>query len=155
MKTLQVMGAYVAFMLVVGAGTATAAGLNEGKEWLTWTPSERNVYVRGFIEGYWRGSQSTCRLADDLFEVNKPHRLGKGPSARCEARLDNYTKIQVIDSGPDFSAYTAIITEFYIKYPEYQNIAKVHLLYFLSDRNFKTADQLYKIALKGEIRDHF
>jgi hypothetical protein len=155
MKTLPVMGACVALVLVMGARSATAAGLNEGKEWLAWTPAERNVYVRGFIEGYWRGSQSTCRLADDLFEVNKTHRLGEGPSGRCEARLENYTKIEITDSGPDFSAYTTIITEFYTKHPEYQNIAKVHLLYFLSDRNFKTADQLYQIAVKGEIRDHY
>lgn len=154
MKTLSVIGVCVALALVMGAGSATAERLNEGKEWLAWTPVERNVYLRGFIEGYWRGSQSTCALADNLFEVGKPHRLGQEPSGRCEARLEEYTKIKTTDSGLDFSAYTTIITEFYTKYPEYQNIAKAHILYFLSDRNFKTVDQLYQMALKGEIRDH-
>jgi hypothetical protein len=68
--------------------------------------------------------------------------------------LEEYTKIKTTNSGLDFSAYTTIITEFYTKYPEYQNVAKAHLLYFLSDRNFKTADQLYQMAVKGKIRDH-
>lgn len=89
-KTLSVIGVCVALVLVIG--TASAAGkLNEGKEWLTWTPAERNLYLRGFMEGYWRGSQSTCALADRLFEVGKPHRLGQEPSGRCEARLESYT----------------------------------------------------------------
>ena len=45
-----------------------------------------------------------------------------------------------------------MITEFYTKHPEYQAIAFVNLLKSLSDRNYKTADQLYQMALKGELR---
>ena len=153
--TLLLIGACVAILFVTDAGAATPAELGGGKEWLAWTPAERNVYVRGFIEGYWRGSQSACRLADDLFEVNKPHRVGQGPSGRCEARLEEYTKIETTDSGPDLSAYTTVLTEFYTKHPEYQNIPTVYILSFLSNRNYKTADQLYQMAVKGEMRTHF
>jgi hypothetical protein len=116
---------------------------------------ERNVYIRGFIEGFWRAWHDACRLADDLFEVGKRLRLGQEPSGRCEVRLENYSKIRILDSGPDFSTYTTVITEFYTKHPEYQNIPKAHILSYLTDRNFKTADELYQMALKGEMPTHF
>lgn len=158
LKTIKVfigIGACAALLLLVGATPAAPEELHAGKQWLAWTPAGRNVYVQGFIEGYWKGSQTACRLADELFEVGESHRLGQGPSGRCEARLEKYTKIKTSDSGPDFSAYTAVITEFYTKYPEYQNIPTGYLLFFLSDRNYGTADQLYQLVLKGgEWRGH-
>src|SRR6266403_101704 len=122
MKTLPVIGVCVVLLLLTGAAAGNPPAPDEGKDWLTWTPAERSVYVRGFIEGYWRGSDSACRLADELFEVGKPHRLGQTPRGRCEARLEEYTKIKTTDSGLDFSAYTTVITEFYTKHPVYQNI---------------------------------
>jgi hypothetical protein len=155
MKTLLVIGICIALLLLTGAAFATPAELGGGKEWLAWSSAERNVYVRGFIEGYWRGTHSTCELADDLFEVGKPHRLYQGPSGRCEARLDNYTKIGTPDTMPDFTAYTTVMTEFYGKYPEYQNIPQAYLMRFLTDRNYKTADQLHKMAVNGEMNTHF
>jgi hypothetical protein len=155
MKTVPVIGICVALLLLTSAAVAAPAEIGGGKEWLAWSPAERNVYIRGFIEGYWRGTHSTCELADDLFEVGKPHRLYQGPSGRCEARLDNYTKIETPASKPDFTAYTTVMTEFYTKYPEYQNIPQVYLMSFLTDRNYKTADQLYQMAVKGEMRTHF
>jgi hypothetical protein len=155
MKTVPVIGVCAVLLLLTGAAAGSPPGLDEGKDWLTWTPAERSVYVRGFIEGYWRGSDSACRLADELFEVGKPHRLGQTPRGRCEARLAEYTKIKTTDSGLDFSAYTTVITEFYTKHPEYQNIPKVYLLSFLTNRSYKTADQLYEMAVKGEMRTHF
>jgi hypothetical protein len=155
MKVLLVTGLSVAFIVAMGADDAKAAESYEGKEWLAWTAAERNVYIRGFIEGFWRASHDACRLADDLFEVGKRHRLGQEPSGRCELRLENYSKIRILDSGPDFSAYTTVITEFYTTHPEYQNIPKAHILSYLTDRKFKTADQLYQMALKGEMPTHF
>jgi hypothetical protein len=154
-KTLLAMGACAAFLLLIGAAPATSEELQPGKQWLAWTPAERNVYVQGFIEGYWKGSQTACRLADDLFEVGKPQRLGQGPSGRCEARLEKYSKIKFSDSGPDFNAYTTVVTDFYSKHPEYQHIPTGYLLFSLSDRNYGTADQLYQMVLKGgEWRAH-
>lgn len=145
----------MALLILTGAAAGNPLGPDEGKEWLAWTPAERNVYIHGFIEGYWRGTDAACMLTDELFEVGKPHRLGQTPSGRCEARIEEYTKIKTSDSGPDFSAYTTVITEFYTKHPEYQNIPKVYLLSFLTNRNYKTADQLYEMAVKGEMRTHF
>jgi hypothetical protein len=115
----------------------------------------------GFIDGYLRGSHQACDATDDLFEVGKWHRLGDDrhpseiPSARCLARLDMYSKYKLVESRPDFSAYTDVITEFYTRHPEYQDIPYVYLLEFLSDNKYKTAEQLYQMALKGEIRTSF
>ncbi len=69
--------------------------------------------------------------------------------------MEEYTKIETTDSGPDLSAYTTVLTEFYTKHPAYQNIPTVYILSFLSNRNYKTADQLYQMAVKGEMRTHF
>jgi len=41
--TLLLMGACVAILFVTDAGAATPAELGGGKEWLAWTPAERNV----------------------------------------------------------------------------------------------------------------
>jgi hypothetical protein len=73
------------------------------------------------------------------------------PSARCLARMEKYSKARYT-SGPDFSTYTDVITEFYTKHPEYQGIPFMNLMKWLSDRNHKTADDLYQMALKGEMR---
>jgi hypothetical protein len=145
-RTLLLMGACMALPFVSRTAPATPEELNAGKQWLGWTLDQRNVYVYGFIEGYWKGSQTACRLADDLFEVGKHHRVGEGPRARCENRLEQYTKIKTTDSGPDFSAYTTLVTEFYARHPEYQNVSIGYLLLSLSDRNYQSVDQLYQMA---------
>ena len=155
MKRLPMTGVCIALLLLTSTVLAAPAEVGGGKEWLAWSMAERNVYIRGFIEGYWRGTHSTCELADDLFEVGKPHRLYQGPAGRCEAHLDNYSKIGTPDTTPDFTAYTSVMTEFYTKHPEYQNIPQVYLMSFLTDRNYKTADQLYQMAVKREMRTHF
>ncbi len=54
-------------------------------------------------------------------------------------------------SGPDFSAYADVITDFYTKHPEYKGIPFVDLMKSLGDHNYKTADQLYQMALNGEL----
>jgi hypothetical protein len=114
--------------------------------------------VNGFITGYQRGSLSACEVADELFEVGKPDRLGDEhhpseiPSARCLARMEEYSKARYAEaSGPDFSAYVDVITEFYTNHPEYKGIPFVDLMKSLGDHNYKTADQLYQMALKGEL----
>jgi hypothetical protein len=138
-------------MLLVAGAASASEGPHAGQLWLAWTPAERNIFVQGVIEGYWKGSQTACKLADDLFEVGKPHRLGQSPSGRCEARLEQFTKIKNTDSGPDLSAYTTVITEFYEKHPEYQNVPAGYLLFALGDPNYVTADHLYHMVLKGDL----
>ena len=118
-----------------------------GQEWLSWNPAERSAFTIGFIDGYLRGTRKACDAANDLFEVGKGHRLGEDPSARCQSRIESYSK--------DADAYIAVLTDFYTKYPAYRNIPFIYLFFFLSDNQFKTADQLYKMALKGEMRTNF
>jgi len=148
-------GACAVLLLNTGAAPATRDKADPGAEWLAWSPSERAIYVRGFFEGYGNGGQAACKLADDLFEVGKLHHLGEAPRTRCEDHLEKYTKITISDSGLDFSAYTEVITDFYTKHPEYWNITYGYIMSLLNDRNYKTADQLYRLAVEGRISTHF
>jgi hypothetical protein len=133
--------------------------MDRGGEWLSWSPRERDTFVDGFISGYRQGSQGGCDVAQELFgKPGKMYRQGDEhhpseiSSARCLALTEKYSKARYTEtSGPDFSAYTDVITEFYRKHPEYQGIPFVNLLKSLSDRDYKTADQLYGMALKGEL----
>jgi len=133
--------------------------LDRRGEWLSWSPGQRATYVDGFITGYLHGSHSACEAADNLFETDKPHSLGDEqhpsdvPSARCLARMEDYSKATYTESsGPDFSAYTDVITEFYTKHPDSEDIPFVNLMKVLSDHDYRTADQLYQMVLKGELR---
>ncbi len=149
--------------LVVLAIFATAhpqpGQIDRGGEWLSWNPGERATFVNGFVAGYRQGTHSACEVAQELFgKPGKGYRLGdehhpsEMPSARCLARMEEYSKAKYTEaSGLDVTAYTDVITEFYTKHPEYQGIAFVNLMKVLSDRNYKTADQLYQMALKGEL----
>jgi hypothetical protein len=47
-----------------------------GGDWLSWTQSERNRYVIGFLDGYLMARHTACIAADSLFEVGQPHRMG-------------------------------------------------------------------------------
>jgi hypothetical protein len=121
--------------------------LERGGEWLSWTPAERNTFVVGFIDGYMKGTIDACHAADELFEVGQPHRLGdehhptEVPSGRCLAHVDrNYSKIRFANSATDASAYTAVITDFYTKHPEYSGIPFIKLMLLLSDKNHKTTE---------------
>ena len=133
--------------------------LDRGGEWLSWSPGERSTFVDGFIAGYRQGSHGACDVAQELFgEPGKMYRLGdehhssEMPSAGCLARMEEYSKAKYTEaSGMDESAYTDVISEFYTKHPEYQGVPFVKLLSLLSDRNYKTADELYHMVLRGEL----
>jgi hypothetical protein len=154
--TFLVIGACAVVLLSAGAVPATREKVNSGTAWLAWSAAEREVYVRGFIYGYGNGSEAACKLADDLFEVGKHHRVGEGPRARCENRVERYyTKIKMLDSGFDFGAYASVITDFYTKHPEYQNVSESYLLSLLSDQDYKSADQFYQMVLKGLMTNRF
>lgn len=157
-KYLLGRGALLILILTCLAAQLRPEQLERGGEWLSWSQGERNTYVYGLISGYRRGSLKACNVADDLIEVGQPHRLGDAqhpsemPSARCLARRDNYSKCKYINSVVECSAYTTVITEFYTKHPEYQGIPFPFLMDFMSDSNYKIADQLYQMALRGELR---
>ena len=154
-KWLKAVGASTVLVLLLGANDARRPDQLDGDEWIAWTQGERNAYVIGSIEGYWRASHDACRLADDLFEVGKRHRLGQEPSGRCQNHLENYSKMRMINSSVDVCAYTSVITEFYGKHPEFRNIPKGYLMSFLTDQKYKTADQLSEMAMRKEIHTQF
>ncbi len=154
-------GAFVILVVVICAAAQVRPDqLDRGGEWLAWSPGERATFVNGFMAGYRQGSHGACEAAQELFgEPGKMYRLGDDrhpsemPTARCLARTEEYSKAKFSEaSGLDVTAYTDVITEFYTKHPAYQGVPFVNLLNLLSDRNHKTADQLYQMALKGELR---
>ena len=128
-----------------------------GGEWLSWTTSERNRYVYGYLDGYLLARNRACDVADDLFEVGMPHRLGDDqhpteiPSGRCLAVVDTFSRYKFKDSSLDVDVYVKPITEFYSKHPQYQAVPFPFLMEFLSDKKCSTADQLYQMALAGKL----
>ncbi len=128
-----------------------------GGEWLSWTQSERNRYVIGFLDGYLMARHTACIAADSLFEVGQPHRMGdeqhptEFPSGRCLASVDEYSRFKYINSMVDLSAYTVPITEFYAKHPEHRDIFVSSLMEFLSDKKCSTSNQLFQMAQTGKL----
>lgn len=131
--------------------------LERGREWLSWTSSERNRYVLGYLDGYLTARHTACLAADSLFEVGQPHRMGDDqhpseyPSGRCLESVDSFSRFKYIDSALDLSTYVNVITEFYAKHPEYQGIPVPSVMEFLSDKKCKTAADLFQTALRGEL----
>jgi hypothetical protein len=160
MKCTLGIGIAILLLIMSPGAQVRPEQLNRGGEWLSWNPGQRATYVDGFITGYLQGSHSACEVAQELFgKPGKMYRLGdehhpsEMPSARCLARMEEYSKARYTESsGMDGSAYTDVITEFYTKHPEYYGITFVDLMKSLSDRNYKTADQLYQMALKGDLQ---
>jgi hypothetical protein len=119
-----------------------------GVQWLSLTPTERDLIVSGYIQGYGDGKNQACWAADKLFENDKPQ--SGFPSVRCRESVEQYSHIEFSESGvPDFSPYTNAITEFYTKHPEYRDIPYVYLMQFLTGAKHKTADDLYSMAQTG------
>ena len=118
-----------------------------GREWLSWNAEQRISFVDGFTTGYIMGTHKACAVTGDLMEVGKPQQVGQNPSERCLARLATYSK------NP--GSYTSVLTEFYTVHSQYRNIPVLYLLRFLSDQDFKGADELYQMALNGKLRTVF
>jgi hypothetical protein len=155
-KYLVGVGTLVLLAISCGGPHVQPGQEERGKQWLSWSPSERNRFVHGFIDGYLIARQRTCDAADGLFEVGLPHQLGDEqhptdiPSGRCLAAVDTYSRFR--HPTVDLSVYANPITEFYTKHPEYQGIPFTSLMEFLSDKKCSTADELFQMALKGKLR---
>jgi hypothetical protein len=153
------LGATMIALLLISCKTEKVRPepLERGGEWLSWTLSERNRYVIGFLDGYLMARHNACIAADSLFEVGQPHRMGdeqhptEFPSGRCLASVDEYSRFKYVDSMVDLTAYTIPITEFYAKHPEHQGIAVPSLMEFLSDKKYSTSDQLFQLAQTGKL----
>jgi hypothetical protein len=146
-RVFALAGTSAVLMLITVAASVISPQRGTGQEWVSWSPEQRGTFIDGFVTGYVMGARRACDVTNDLFEVGKMQRLGKDPSARCSARLELYSK--------DLQSYTTVLTDFYTQHPNYQNIPVVYLMRFLSDSQFKTSDELYQMALKGELRTIF
>jgi len=136
------------------AAQETPEQLGRGGEWLSWTPVQRDAYVYGLVDGYLMGFYRARDLADQLFETDKPHRLGDDqhptevPSGHCLAHRGEFSKTSFDKEGhPDVSAYTNVITAFCKDHPSCRAFPFAFLLEALSSK-YTTADQLYERALK-------
>jgi hypothetical protein len=122
-----------------------------GLQWLSWSSSERENFVYGFILGYGHGVNEACLAADHLFEKDQAHLFGHDsvpstfPSARCLSSIAQYSTVKIdLSKGADFSAYTTVITEFYTKHPEYRDSPITLLMESLVGAKTPTADDIYK-----------
>jgi len=116
-------------------------------EWKSFSTDKRTVYVRGFTAGFNIGGSDACDNTAQLF-LTKGQVLANGTSASqlelCDAARDHFTRMG--DGGKvraNFSVYSDIITEFYNKYPKYNNVPFSFLMTLLADKKFKTADDLF------------
>ena len=144
----------LALFLFACDGTPVQPALREGgREWLSWSPAERNRYVIGFLDGYGIARHNSCVAADELFEVGQPHRMGDDqhptdyPSGRCLAGVDEYSRFKYTPTSLDISAYVTPITQFYAKHPEHQDILVSSLMESLSDKQSRTAEELLHLAV--------
>ena len=157
-KYLTGIGTVALLMISCRTEKVHTEQIERSGEWMSWTPTERNRYVFGYLDGYLLARSRACNAADKLFEVGMPHRLGDDqhpteiPSGRCLAAVDEYSRFKYKDSTLDFSIYANPITEFYSKHPDYQGVPFPFLMEFLSDKKCSTGDQLYQMALAGKLR---
>lgn len=121
---------------------------NPGGQWRSWTASEKNGYVGGFIDGYLTGTTETCQAtghflkggnicsSDDRWETPL------SASAACFASGGNYCKQYSGKAGVEFSVYANIITEFYTKHPDYRAVSFRKLMLSLRDGACNSEGQL-------------
>jgi hypothetical protein len=128
-------------------------------EWKSFSIDERTVYVRGYTAGYNIGGSDACDNAAQLFET-KGQVLANGTLASqvelCDAARDHFTRMG--DGGKlraNFSVYSDVNTEFYNKYPKYNNVPFSFLMTLLADKKFKTADELFSKLERHDLQTTF
>ena len=152
---LMVTGLLLLFAAICGSQSQTSERVelfrHPGLQWLSWTSQQRENFVYGYIEGYGHGMNEACLAADNLFEKDKPRVFGHDdvpstfPSDRCRASVAQYSNVKVdLSKGPDFTAYTTVITEFYTKHPEYRDTPFALLMESLAGTKSLTAEEIYK-----------
>ena len=135
---------------------------HNGKQWLAWDSRDRDDFVDAYIDGYEFGVHDACEATDRQLDL-KPGRTYEHdkdeivlPSGICRKGSPHYSKFKLIPNNDvDMSAYTGVLTGFYTKHPEYQDIPFEYLMLYLTDDQNKTADDLYKMAKYGEMRTHW
>jgi hypothetical protein len=129
-----------------------------GAQWLSWSASEKNTYVAGFIDGYLTGTTEICTAADHFGKGGKisssgdPLETNSSASAACFASGGDYSKQYSGKAGVDFGPYVNIITEFYTEHPDYRAVSFRKLLFSLRDGASNGEGELYQEASRGDLR---
>lgn len=130
-----------------------------GVQWLGWSEDKRDLFVFAFIDGYKQGVSEACRAGDKLFDFKNGVVPAHGkdeipfPSGVCRLNTGDYSGCKVgAPEGHSCGAYTDIITAFYTKHPEYRSIPFEYLMQYLTDKEHKSADDLYSMAEAGMMR---
>jgi hypothetical protein len=73
--------------------------IEDGDDWLSWTPARREAFVKDFLTGYLYGAMDTCGRASNLFrgetepipstEKIDPIDIG----TKCQSNMDVFSKI--------------------------------------------------------------
>jgi hypothetical protein len=157
-----VTGALLGMLIFLGYGhtfqdrSAISDGRSAAVGWNSFSEKERRVFVEGFTSGYATGAIDACGNTDHLFETHGPIYLENGtlnnPIAICMASLDHFTRIsEQKDNKSDYSVYSDVISDFYGRYPKYRNVPFPFLMRQLSDKNVRSADQIFMKFERHEI----
>lgn len=132
-----------------------------GEHWLSWSATERNYFVIGYIQGYGDGLLGGCQAAEDTLrhlelKNTRNNHYYIFDRVNCDHQAPVYTKLTLSPiSGADVSAYIDVITKFYEEHPEYREIPYLYLIQQLKGENVPTADDLNSLAHAGKIRTHW
>jgi hypothetical protein len=124
----------------------------------SWSASEKNTYVAGFIDGYLIGTTEICKAADrfvkggDIGSSGDRLETNSSASAACFTSGGDYSKQYSGRAWVDFGAYVNVITEFYIRHPDSRAVSFRRLLLSLRDGACNSEGQLYQKGLRGDLR---
>ena len=131
-------------------GHLTSSRAIGGEKWLSWTPSERDRYVYGYLDGYFSGFDEACQIVWklDLRYPSKSKDNVDEPGTNCTKARHEYSeqKIRGVEDI-DVAFYTAMITELYERYPDARSAPFVLLLGLMHDGGPTNSEQLYRAQI--------
>jgi hypothetical protein len=106
-----------------------------GDMWLSWSPSERTGFVRGFIVGQNDGFRAACAISIDANTTSASVNQGIDP---CLEKLHVFKK--------DLSDYGQFITDFYNKHSEDKDVP-LRILLLQADQ--RTPEEVHQWLKEG------
>jgi hypothetical protein len=133
----------VPLLAATGSPKPSSEHIRTGKDWLSWTPEQRFVFMDAWGAGYSEGKTSACIAAAQLFVPNEEiTEVTKQASARCIDKTKSYSH------SAEF--YSQLITGFYMTCPKYEAAPVIYMMTLLSDDRIKSADQFCKEGVRTE-----
>lgn len=164
LKRIAALGMVLIFL--VGCNSRSPSNVStdpsqyRGAKWMAWDDAQRDAYVRAYVDGYRTGAHDACENSDKVLEIRKGAAIpehGKDeivvPSGVCSVNAGDYSGCKPgAPEGQVCNAYTQVFTAFYTKHPEYRSIPFEYLMQYLTDKEHKSADDLYSMAKAGMMR---